>query len=153
MSPALRSECPECKHCLINVNHFSVWLLHLIQHWAHSMEQWAVVGIRKVNVSLSSLDVLEPDLVLQVYTTDSGWGDLDFTKLSMKHVSAFNQWQMRGFIKSCLRDKVPNVMLWELMPARLIDLKHISRSVNRSLDKLDNSCDRELNHLRNRLIV
>ena len=55
------------------------------------MEQRAVVGIRKVNVSLSSLDVLEPDLVLQVYTTDSGWGDLDFTKLSMKHVSAFNQ--------------------------------------------------------------
>ena len=55
------------------------------------MEQRAVVGIRKVNVSLSSLDVLEPDLVLQVYTTDSGWGDLDFTKLLMKNVSAFNQ--------------------------------------------------------------
>ena len=55
------------------------------------MEQRGVVGIRKVNVSLSSLDVLEPDLVLQVYTTDSEWEDLDFTKLSMKHVSAFNQ--------------------------------------------------------------
>ena len=75
------------------------------------MEQRGVVGIRKVNVSLSSLDVLEPDLVLQVYTTDSGWGDLYFTKLSMKHVSALNQCQMRGFIKSCLRDKVPNLII------------------------------------------
>ena len=55
------------------------------------MEQQAVVGISKVNVSLSSLDGLEPDLVLQVYTTESVRGDLDFTKLSMKHVSAFNQ--------------------------------------------------------------
>ena len=55
------------------------------------MEQRAVVEIGKVNVSLFSLDVLEPDLMLQVYTTDSGWGYLDFTKLSMKHVSALNQ--------------------------------------------------------------
>ena len=55
------------------------------------MEQRGVVGIFKINVSLSSLDVLEPDLVLQVYTTDSGWRYLYFTKLSMKHVSAFNQ--------------------------------------------------------------
>ena len=55
------------------------------------MEQRGVVGIGKVNVSVSSLDVLEPDLVLQVYTTDSGWGYLNFTNLSMKHVSALNQ--------------------------------------------------------------
>ncbi len=55
------------------------------------MEQRAIVGFSKVDLSFASLDVLKFDFVLQVYATDGGWRYLLFTKLSMKHLCTSNK--------------------------------------------------------------
>jgi len=75
------------------------------------MEQRAIVGFSKVDLSFASLDVLKFDFVLQVYATDGGWRYLLFTKLSMKHLCTLNKWQVSGVSKCRWWNQVANVLL------------------------------------------
>ena len=54
------------------------------------MEECEIVRLREINLSLSPLDVLEPDLVLEIDATDGRWGDHDLTKLSMEQRCTFS---------------------------------------------------------------
>ena len=47
--------------------------------------------LREVNLSLTPLDVLEPDLVLEVDATDGRLGDYDLTKVSMEQRCTFSK--------------------------------------------------------------
>ena len=55
------------------------------------MEERAVMRFSKVYLSLATLDVFEPDLVLQVNATDGGWGYFLFTKSPMKQLRPLRQ--------------------------------------------------------------
>jgi hypothetical protein len=46
--------------------------------------------LREINLSLSSLDILEPDLVLEIDATNGCGRNLDFSKPSVKHLCAFD---------------------------------------------------------------
>jgi hypothetical protein len=50
----------------------------------HSIEELAVVALCKVDLSLASLDVLEPYLVSKVDATDGRRGDHHLTKPSVE---------------------------------------------------------------------
>ena len=50
----------------------------------HAIEERLKVRLSEVDFSLSSLDVLKPYLVSEVYASDGRWRDLYFTELSME---------------------------------------------------------------------
>jgi len=47
--------------------------------------------LKEINLSLSSLDILETDLVLEIDAMNGCGRNLDFSKLSVKHLCAFDQ--------------------------------------------------------------
>ena len=114
MSPSLGTKCTEGEHSLIKVNHSCIWFVHLLYECKHAMKKWEIMRLREINLSLSSLDVLKPYLVLKIDATNScGW-DLHFSKHPVEHLCAFIQRQVITFLK-CLRgDKITNLMLLEL---------------------------------------
>ena len=50
----------------------------------HAIEERLKVRLSEVDLSLASLDILEPYLVSEVYASDGRWRDFDFTELSME---------------------------------------------------------------------
>ena len=60
----------------------------------HTIEERLEVGHRKINLSLSPLNVLEPDLVLEVDATDGRWRDHHLTERSVEHLCTLHQRQM-----------------------------------------------------------
>ena len=55
------------------------------------MKEREIVRLREVDLTLTPLDVLEPDLVLEVDASDGRWGDHDLTKLSMEQRCTFSK--------------------------------------------------------------
>ena len=62
------------------------------------MEQRGVVGIGKINVTLSSLYVLEPDFVLEVDATDGRRGDPNLTEPSVEQLCPLGQRQVGALL-------------------------------------------------------
>jgi hypothetical protein len=73
MRPSLWSESAESEHSFIEIHYLSVRLTHLMQEWFHSMEVTAIIRFSKDYFSLASLDIFEPDFVLQINATDGWW--------------------------------------------------------------------------------
>ena len=139
VSPTLWSKGAEGEHCLIKINNSSIRLLHLLYECAHSMKEWEIMRLREINLSLSSLDILEPDLVLKIDATNGCGRNFHFSKPSVKHLCAFDQWQMSAFLKSLGWDEITNLMLLELW-ARVILLREtMNWGTNCCLDQL-NDC-------------
>ena len=86
------------------------------------MEQWEIMRLREINLSLSSLDVLEPDLVLKIDAAYRCRWDLHFSKHSVNYLCPFNQWQVSAFLKCSWGDKITYLMLLELW-ARVLLLR------------------------------
>jgi hypothetical protein len=89
------------------------------------MEELAIVRFSEVNFSLASLDVLEPDFVLQVNAPDGWWRYLLFTKSPMEHLRSLSQWQVSGFLQSGWRKQVANVLLCELWSIWRTNIKSV----------------------------
>jgi hypothetical protein len=113
------------------------------------MEELAIVRFSEVNFSLASLDVLEPDFVLQVNAPDGWWRYLLFTKSPMEHLRSLSQWQVSGFLQSGWRKQVANVLLCELWSIWRTNIKSVMKSSNNKLDKFNHSCDGFLDQLSN----
>ena len=78
------------------------------------MEERQIMRISEVDLSLASLDVLEPDLVLEVNATDCCRGDHHLTKPPVENLRTLSQRHMGAFRECFRRDKIAFVMLQEL---------------------------------------
>ena len=78
------------------------------------MEERQVMRISEVDLALSSLDILELDLVSLIDSTYRCRRDLQFSILPVKHLSTLSQRHMGAFRECFRRNQVSYVMLQEL---------------------------------------
>jgi hypothetical protein len=57
----------------------------------HAIEERLEMRLSEVDLSLSSLDVLEPNFVSEVYASNGRGRYFDFTKLSMKQLCTLSE--------------------------------------------------------------
>ena len=66
----------------------------------HAMKQGAIVRLGEINLPLPALDVLEPDLVLQVDAKDGRRGDHGLAEPSVEQLRSLSMGQVSGFLQS-----------------------------------------------------
>jgi len=111
------------------------------------------VRLCEVNLPLAALDVLEPDLVLQVDATDGGRGHLSFSEVAMEKVRPLDKGQVGGLLQGRRGDQVAHLLLGELRPPQQLDLEPVTVRAHAQPDELHHGGDGPLEHPRNCLIV
>ena len=87
------------------------------------MEELAVMRFGKVDLSLTSFDVFQPDFVLLVNASDGRRRYLLLTKSPVEQLRPLGEGQVGGLLQCRLGNQVPDLLLGELRSPHWIDLK------------------------------
>ena len=116
------------------------------------MEQLAIVRVREVDLALVALDVLEPDLVLQVDAADGRRGDHGLAEATVEQLRPLDQSQVGTLLQGRRSHQVADLLLGELRPPQRVDLKPMTVRAHAQPDELHHGGDGPPEHPRGLIV-